>query len=374
MNPEDEFSDNERASLIQRLQHCLRDRHGIEHVSLEIWSAMWLSDLNNLRMIVEEVENDHLMALPWFTADAMTLYVKEIIKPWLQRDTSCLSECNVSDSDPNSPKKRQCIGSVDLRGSPGIKQGWRPTGSEAAKNRAAIRDEYSCALTQPGRPLRIAHIYAFSIYEAVGGNTYWSYLRMFWSAERVERWKKALLTEKRTEVCENLISMSPNAHAYWGRAYFALKPIKVSDDKKSMTVQFFWLQKSQVPKLVTLGEVPQTVATTNTVNKVKLHHYDTNEPLHSGEMITITTDDPVKTPLPSRDLLDMQWTLHRLTALCGGAEAIDYIYNPDEPDDYDPTSLGDEMYDRWDDDEATTDSSDDFSRELTVRLTPFANA
>lgn len=36
----------------------------------------------------------------------------------------------------------------------------------------------------------------------------------------------------------------------------------------------------------------------------------------SGNDIIITTPDPEHPPLPDEDLLWMQWTLHRLAALC----------------------------------------------------------
>jgi hypothetical protein len=42
--------------------------------------------------------------------------------------------------------------------------------------------------------------------------------------------------------------------------------------------------------------------------------------IHSGDTFTLTTDDPESHPLPSLELLDMQWVLQRLVAMCGAAE------------------------------------------------------
>jgi hypothetical protein len=72
--------------------------------------------------------------------------------------------------------------------------------------------------------------------------SFWDVLKMFWSTERVDAWYDAIFSNpNKTEVCQNLICLAPHAHAYWDRGYFALKPIKISDDKKRLDIQFFWL-------------------------------------------------------------------------------------------------------------------------------------
>jgi hypothetical protein len=53
------------------------------------------------------------------------------------------------------------------------------------------------------------------------------------------------------------MTMCPNAHAYWGKAYFALKPITVSEDHKEMKVKFFWLRKHEGSKSVSLDDIPE---------------------------------------------------------------------------------------------------------------------
>lgn len=46
---------------------------------------------------------------------------------------------------------------------------------------------------------------------------FWSSIRMFWTSEEVENWKQAVLGEKGTENCSNLITLSATAHIYWGK-------------------------------------------------------------------------------------------------------------------------------------------------------------
>jgi hypothetical protein len=65
-------------------------------------------------------------------------------------------------------------------------------------------------------------------------------LQLFGLKERVDRWEIATqVTAQGPEACYNMLTLQ--AHAYWNAAYFALKPIKKSDDGEELTVQFFWL-------------------------------------------------------------------------------------------------------------------------------------
>lgn len=59
--------------------------------------------------------------------------------------------------------------------------------------------------------------------------------------------------------------------------------------------------------------------------------YSTDEFIKSGLSIILETKDPKKMPLPSMELLDLQWTLQRLTAMSAAAEPTAYPYdNVDE--------------------------------------------
>jgi hypothetical protein len=165
-------------------------------------------------------------------------------------------------------------------------------------------------------------------------DSFWVNLTSFWSKEMIDKWKKVVFTEQKTEICENLITLSPSAHAYWTKALFALKPLSVAADGKSMDIQLFWLcpyeRLPSIP-LTTRPELPDDLK--GSVNNVKLFNHLTCQELCSGDIITLQTDDPENKPLPSKDLLEMQWLLHRATALSGGAEAIPTYYNSDNDSD-----------------------------------------
>jgi hypothetical protein len=54
----------------------------------------------------------------------------------------------------------------------------------------------------------------------------------------------------------------------------------------------------------------------------------------SGDIFTLTTNDPEKRPLPSMELLEMQWILQRLMGMCGSAEWPSLDLADDDIDDY----------------------------------------
>jgi HNH endonuclease len=117
---------------------------------------------------------------------------------------------------------------------------------------------------QGGEPKEVAHIYPFSMrYEdntlKQQGPSFWDTLRIFWSKERVDAWYNAVFPTG-TEVCQNLICLAPHAHAYWERAYFALKPIRISGDKECLEVQFFWLTSRFYTLKVNTLRVPSLTA------------------------------------------------------------------------------------------------------------------
>jgi hypothetical protein len=195
-----------------------------------------------------------------------------------------------------------------------------------------MRDNGICTITRAGRVVQVAHIYPFSMGSAPPTGSFWNLLRQFWSLETVGRWENAIFTNKRTEICENLITMAPSTHAYWGAALFALKPLEVDVDGKWMVVQFFWLRPykrlANMP-LTTRPVLPSGLQ--GSIENVKLYNCETDKKICSGDKITLRTDDPDKKPLPSSSLLEMQWALHRLTALSRAAE-VDPDPHHDESD------------------------------------------
>jgi hypothetical protein len=178
--------------------------------------------------------------------------------------------------------------------------------------------------------------------------SFWDTLRLFWSKERIDAWYNAIFSNPtKTEICQNLICLCPNAHKYWGMAYFALKPIRISDDKKRLDVQFFWLSSTPNVPGVNILQVPLLSVLDHGPNSTKLTNYDTNKLICSGDVFSLKTDDPVLQPLPDFKLLEMQWFLHRVQAMSGAAEPLDDFHD-DSDDDMATDRLDMYTEDDWD--------------------------
>jgi hypothetical protein len=159
---------------------------------------------------------------------------------------------------------------------------------------------------------------------------FWNLLHLFWDEDRVEKWRSTIFPNSQNpnvgvERCFNLISLSPTAYDMWNRGVFALKPLKRSHNRKELTVQFFW----QVPgnydieSRVDLLTEPTSSEGLEIVGDgyflTRLENNNSTPPIRSGKTFTFTTKDPKNLPLPSLELLEMQWNLQRLVGMCGAA-------------------------------------------------------
>jgi hypothetical protein len=159
----------------------------------------------------------------------------------------------------------------------------------------------------------------------------WEHVSLFWDKDRISKWKNTIFLDSQNPVerCFNLISLSPDAHDTWNKGLFALKPLELSPDRKRLIVQFCW----QVPgnyeidsKVDLLTETPSPKDLDVVVAKESKRYWLTRDEndaaprIRSGETFTFTTEDPENLPLPSMELLEMQWVLQRLVGMCGAAE------------------------------------------------------
>lgn len=188
------------------------------------------------------------------------------------------------------------------------------------------RDQESCIITKGGEPIEVCHILPFAISRPAGQEhfIFWSILSVFWTEDRTNEWKRQILGDDGIEVCHNLLTLCPNAHRLWGRARFALQPLSMREDKKSLKIRFFWLQSRDFTKKMRITARPYLPAILDPgPMHAKLFDGLSETKLCSGDTFTLTTDDPQSKPLPSIELLQMQWTLQRLIAISGAAGVND---------------------------------------------------
>ena len=159
-------------------------------------------------------------------------------------------------------------------------------------------------------------------------------MRLFWSQDRVNAWHDAIFSSvSGTEVVFNLMCLCPNAHKYHERAYFALKPKEISSDKKSLKVEFYWLPRCDHSNQVNILRTPSIPEHLDgKTRRIGLWNVETDQRIRSGDIIYFETNDPENLPLPDFRLLEMQWILHRVSALSGAAELSDNF--DDDSDDW----------------------------------------
>jgi HNH endonuclease len=195
---------------------------------------------------------------------------------------------------------------------------------------AEQRDSSRCVLTGSGET-KLAHIYPYHLIkekeEDIFGkrHIFWDHLKNFWSKEKVATWEAKVfpegISEAGVERVYNLITLSVDVHRMWCRGAFALKPVSKSDDKKILEVQFFWQRRQSEPQTISLTTTPfSTDGLDHGDNKTSIFRQDNGQRIKSGDYFTIKTDDPDQKPLPSFQLLELQWFLQRIQGMAGPAD------------------------------------------------------
>ena len=122
-----------------------------------------------------------------------------------------------------------------------------------------------------------------------------------------------------------MITLSADAHILWNEGAFALKPISVSEDNTTLTIQFFWQAKHPlVMPTINLTTIPLSTRNLESNDETRLIDCRQSEDrrIKSGDLFELTTDDPEARPLPSMALLEMQWFLQRVMGMAGAADEL----------------------------------------------------
>jgi hypothetical protein len=160
-------------------------------------------------------------------------------------------------------------------------------------------------------------------------------LRNFWPEEKISTWKAAVfpdgLEEHGVETTRNMITLSADAHILWNDGAFALKPISISEDNTTLTIQFFWQAKQPLfERTINLTTIPLSTRNLESNDETRLIdcRHSEDRRIKSGDLFELTTDDPEARPLPSMALLEMQWFLQRIAGMAGAADELkDYEYH-----------------------------------------------
>ncbi|KAG5210864.1 HNHc domain-containing protein [Trichophyton interdigitale] len=327
---EEEFFSDARVELLRELDGLFNE----QPVSRELWAFLWLADLDKLKQLIVKARDDAIdqyVILDWLTSKG------QIVKQWTQksRQSSAASSPALAQSRRSSPS------SLDPRGVKRKLGEITSSSDEAEKCRE--RDSQKCIITGAGMPIEVAHIFPFSMRylqsPEASNDIYspWRVLRRFWTDDKVDEWFRAI--QPTTETMRNMLCLAPSVHKYHGEAYFALKPVELSEDRTQLKLRFYWLPRVDNPSAMRVSAKPDIPAIKDrrwvgergaqVLDKIKLYNVDTDLRIFSGDLIVIKTANADTHPLPDTALLQMQWVLHAVTALAGGAEPLDLDDNSD---------------------------------------------
>ncbi|KOS45270.1 hypothetical protein ACN38_g3818 [Penicillium nordicum] len=215
IDPLPELGDTERAKLIDRL----REKAEKSEADSTHWACLWLSDIECLRETVRVAEISQTNANSSMRGNSTFT----MLRTWQTRPR------NIALSETQGKRK---LGEET------------PKQKLSAKTACLERDDSSCVITN--FPLvDVAYIYPLSLKksESSGNNkmstdkyvNFWTTLRLFWPKDQVDRWEARLTGTNGTELCENLLCLSPDAHRLWGACYFALQLLHLRDDGPEQT-------------------------------------------------------------------------------------------------------------------------------------------
>lgn len=145
-----------------------------------------------------------------------------------------------------------------------------------------------------------------------------------------------------------MITFRSDIHKLWNTGHFALKPVDISTDMRTLIVEFYWQarKEKEMPIRMHLTELPWSTEGATDFNIKPNNDFEQRDsassqrkPLRSGDKLTLTTSDPESMPLPSMKILELQWFLTRIVGMAGaGEDDEDEEYHVDCPSD--PEGVG----------------------------------
>ncbi|KAG5291808.1 hypothetical protein I7I48_03723 [Histoplasma ohiense] len=312
----------ERKRLVDELAKALNN----EPVLPAFWACVHVCDLERLRWLVENAQK-----APYFVA-AFADQCLKLALAWRQ----------IPADDLRSQPSDSGSGNVE----PPRKRLKRAGGPKAL---AGERDGEGCVFTKTA-PYQVAHIYPNCLIESPSVRRiphFWKVLEAFWTQDKINSWRSLIFRDpenplKPFDACFNLICMSNTLHALWGDGHFAIRPLNYNDDKTKLEAEIHWLPRYNHGPLDTIPLDTPTLSSRGLQNSFYKSGVPTfpisidGQAITSGHKVVFETTDPKRLPLPSRELLEMQWALNRVLSMSAAAEYQGY----DEDDDDDDMPVG----------------------------------
>lgn len=140
-----------------------------------------------------------------------------------------------------------------------------------------------------------------------------------------------------TQSAKNGISMNHQIHFWFDNARFALKPLREIPGE-GIIVQWHWLKRSILKPLVYIlpsQDSRETLLHAGVTDESwgdNLAHRPSGVAIRTGQIFLLRAR--AHEEMPSWDLLEMQWDLLRVAAICGAADVTDDYYDFEDPDEH----------------------------------------
>ncbi|KAF2178179.1 hypothetical protein K469DRAFT_731840 [Zopfia rhizophila CBS 207.26] len=311
-----------------------------------VWAFLQVDGLEQVKGIVQNryswrtVKDTHESIFGCEAKDAVLLWKQRpVARNMAKTDTTPASNkrsfsgafSNHSPSSPLRPQAATPTSEARTRsGKPLGGSEYSPQRDRKIAERCKERDHGLCVVSRIGA-VDACHIYPWC---AFGGKdrervrNFWDILRMFWSEDKVDNWYAKLFRDDREEeprepeTVENMLTFTSTLHRFHSEGAFALRPVRMSDDKTQLELEFHWLARQERDSSVM-----------DSGNGYQFCRFDNAKPtlLVSGTRFTMTTDDATNKPLPDPGLLELQWHLQRILAMSGAAGWKEEDFDYDDP-------------------------------------------
>ncbi|KAK5652994.1 hypothetical protein OQA88_9280 [Cercophora sp. LCS_1] len=191
------------------------------------------------------------------------------------------------------------------------------------------RDGHTCVFSGMPDP-HAAHIFPFATSEKKDFANLNHLLTTFWGPEKAMAWRRSFEVAGITQSAKNGISMNHQIHFWFDNARLALKPL--GETPEGITVQWHWLKRSILKPNVYIRQDMDILHQAGVMDQRwgdTLAHRESGVRIRTGQKFLL----PRHEHMPSLELLEMQWDLLRVTALCGAADVTDEYYDFEDPDD-----------------------------------------
>ncbi|GMF86660.1 unnamed protein product [Aspergillus oryzae] len=325
VGPADELLDEQRHELMEQLADII----GKSRVTSAAWACLWFADIEILQSLITHLIEDEASRRCFKTNDTGSARSKKKSKDAESESDSEDNQISDEDSNDETPGRKRKAGAIGKQ-SPSKIPRLITTPDLQKATTSSVKPSITPTKTSTGREKSARKLKSKTEQEQ-----FWETISNFWTSEKIDSWKAEVLGPQGTEHCANLMCFSNIAHKLWEKARFALYPLQLSDDEKTLTVKFFWLPTMKYLRSQSITRLPSPIApdlissTKDGIPFAKLFKLVTEEKIRSGDILTFYTTDPVKLPLPSVKLLQLQWTLHRVLAMSGAADASDEDLDPD---------------------------------------------